>query len=515
MNTNHTSVLNTVALQRVADYARLSEDDEKDPELRGENVGIQLDTCAGFRLQRPDWQHVGSFKDNDISASTYSTEVRQDFENLMALVRANGVDVILCVEVTRLFRKPLEAEVLIDMVWTKKTTFHTVVTTRGGYYDLRTSTGRGALRDAVNKAAGESDNISDRVRDKKAALARKGKPNGGRRPYGFEPDHIAHRASEVEVVREMATRIIDGESQQYVIADLNERGVPTAEGGKWTKATMVNMLRRKRYGEWGDTGKGIREHRGAEYQAVWDCVFDRVTFERLHTALTVDEQLAAKRGAPRKYPWTGFVICGGCGQPMGGSMKRDRPSEPNKARYKCKVYDGYGQRRGCGGCSILAEPMEDLIIETIIYRLESADFASIYAENEDDSTQLRAALDAHHAQKLRLDELIDSYYGDNPDGLSRDQFMRAKSAAEAALSRAEHEVEKHSAKRAVVGLPLGESIRTAIEKHRGDLGWLRKVGALVFSGITVTPGGGKPKYVCQNGDVWRFDPERVTFDYNV
>jgi len=83
------------------------------------------------------------------------------------------------------------------------------------------------------------------------------------------------------------------------------------------------------------------------------------------------------------------------------------------------------------------------------------------------------------------------------------------------LSRTEHEVEKHSAKRAVVGLPIGESIRTAIEKHRGDLGWLRKVGALVFSHITVMPGGGKPKYVCQNGAVWRFDPERVTFDYNV
>ena len=27
----------------------------------------------------------------------------------------------------------------LDLVWTKKTTFHTVVTPRGGYYDLRTS----------------------------------------------------------------------------------------------------------------------------------------------------------------------------------------------------------------------------------------------------------------------------------------------------------------------------------------------------------------------------------------
>jgi hypothetical protein len=66
---------------------------------------------------------------------------------------------------------------------------------RGGYHDLRTSVGRKALRDAVNTAAGESDNISDRVRSKKAAMARRGLPNGGKRPYGSEPDHIAMRRS--------------------------------------------------------------------------------------------------------------------------------------------------------------------------------------------------------------------------------------------------------------------------------------------------------------------------------
>src|SRR5436305_5547556 len=207
MSTTATPAI-TTSLQRVADYARLSEDDEKDPALRGENVRIQLDECELFRLPRLDWQYVGSYKDNDISASAYGNEERKDFEKLMALIRASGVEIILCVEVTRLFRKPLEAEVVIDLVWTKKTSFHTVVTTRGGYYDLRTSVGRKGLRDAVNTAAGESDNISDRVRSKKGAMARKGLPNGGRRPYGFEEDQITHRAAEISILREMADRVI-------------------------------------------------------------------------------------------------------------------------------------------------------------------------------------------------------------------------------------------------------------------------------------------------------------------
>jgi hypothetical protein len=63
--------------------------------------------------------------------------------------------------------------------------------------------------------------------------------------------------------------------------------------------------------------------------------------------------------------------------------------------------------------------LEDLIIETLIYRLESEDFARIYAESEDDTAGLRAALHDHQVKKAKLDDLIDSYYGENPDGLSR------------------------------------------------------------------------------------------------
>ncbi|MFG2377591.1 recombinase family protein [Streptomyces sp. NPDC048504] len=499
----------TIALQRVADYARLSEDDAKDPDLRGENVGIQLDECAVFRTTRPDWTLVGSFKDNDISASAYGNEVREDFERLMNLVRTNGVDVILCVEVTRLFRKPLEAEVLIDLVWSKKTTFHTVVTTRGGYYDLRTSAGRKAVRDAVNAAAGESDNISDRVRMKKAALARRGMPNGGRRAYGFEKNGIDHRASDVEVMHEMAERIIKGESVLSIMADLDERGIKTAEGGRWTKATIVNMLRRVRYAPFDESGKGIREHNGVHYKAVWDAVFDAVTWEKLQAALNGDDQLREQRGNPRKYLLRGFVFCGACGSLLGGSMKRDRPSQPNKPRYKCKPYDAYGKRTGCSGVSRLAEPMEDFISEAVLFRLDSPEFAAIFAENEEDSAKLKAALDTQQLKKQKLDELIDGYYGDNPDDLSRDQFMRAKASGEVALKNAEREVEKYSTKRAVVGIPIGQTIREAWE-HNTDIGWRRKIVGLLIDKVIVHPGGGKPRY-----KQWRFDIEMIEIQWKV
>jgi DNA invertase Pin-like site-specific DNA recombinase len=506
-----------ISVQRVADYARLSEDDEKDPELRGENVAIQLDECAAFREQHLEWRHAGSFKDNDKTASAYGGDlVREDFEKLMSLVRASGVDVIVCVEVTRLFRKPLEAETLIDLVWPKsKTSFHTIVTTRGGYYDLRTSAGRKAVRDAVNAAAGESDNISDRVRGKKAALARKGMPNGGRRPYGFEPDQITLRASETVVMYEMASRLIKGESARHVIADLNERDIPTAEGSKWTKDTMVNMLRRKRYAPYGDTNRGIRVHKGVEYKAVWPAVFDTVTWARLQAALHAHDHLAAKRGNPRKCLLVGFLFCGECDSKLGGSMKRDKPHEPNKPRYKCKVYDGYGTRQGCAKVSRLAEPLEDFVSQAVLYRLDSVDFAAVFAGTEEDSTALRTALESNRLQKLKLDELIDDYYGSNSDQLTREQFMRAKSAAELELERTEGEVEKLSTKRTLTGIPIGQTLTEAWQRNT-DLGWRRQLISLIVDKIYVHHGGGKPRYECAYSNaVYKFDPNQVEIIWKV
>ncbi|WP_443063359.1 recombinase family protein [Streptomyces sp. NBC_00445] len=41
--------------------------------------------------------------------------------------------------------------------------------------------------------------------------------------------------------------------------------MPTAEGKKWYKPTLLKMMKRKRY-------IGIREHKRAEYPAVWDAI---------------------------------------------------------------------------------------------------------------------------------------------------------------------------------------------------------------------------------------------------
>jgi site-specific DNA recombinase len=262
------------------------------------------------------------------------------------------------------------------------------------------------------------------------------------------------------------------------------------------------MLKRKRY-------IGVREHKGAEYPAIWKPILTLEQFELVQAVFRANDQLHGRRGNPRKYLLAGYAYCGSCGAKLGGCMKRDRAGEPNKPRYKCLPYDSTGRRTGCAGVSRLAEPLEDFITETVLYRFDSEDFARIFAETAEDSTQLKTLLDEHAAKKAKLSALIDGYYGDNPDDLSREQFMRAKSSAEASLEKAEREVERTTSKRALAGVPIGMTLRDAWQKNE-SLDWRRSIIGLLIDKIVVNPGGGKPRY-----KTWRFDTDQIDVSWLV
>jgi site-specific DNA recombinase len=58
----------------------------------------------------------------------------------------------------------------------------------------------------------ESEHKSERIRRKHLELAEKGLPNGGGRRYGYEADGMTIREDEAEIVREMCSRFLAGDS---------------------------------------------------------------------------------------------------------------------------------------------------------------------------------------------------------------------------------------------------------------------------------------------------------------
>ena len=122
----------------------------------------------------------------------------------------------------RLTRHPRELEDLIDRLEASATTVQTVQT---GPYNLGTPSGRMQARIVGAVARHESEQKSARLRSKHWEIAEAGRRNGGgSRAYGLTPDRSAIVAEEAAVVRELAARILAGETIRSICIDLNEAG---------------------------------------------------------------------------------------------------------------------------------------------------------------------------------------------------------------------------------------------------------------------------------------------------
>ena len=66
-------------------------------------------------------------------------------------------------------------------------------------------------------------------------------------------------------------------------------------------------------------------------------------------------------------------------QALPRTLTPTRPTQEPKRRYSCHKSDNYGRYIGCGKVSRLAEPIEILVTEAVIYRLESEAMAALLA----------------------------------------------------------------------------------------------------------------------------------------
>jgi site-specific DNA recombinase len=252
----------------------------------------------------------------------------------------------------------------------------------------------------------ESKKTSDRLIDMKERHASEGRPSGGgNRAYGYERDGITVIESEAEIYRECVARYLGGESVRSLANWLNEAGHPTATGRKWLDGTLRNVLVNPRYA-------GFRTHRGAIVgDAVWPALIDRPTWERL--TARIKARATGSGGTPSKYLLSRVTSCSKCGGRMNGAPVEGRP------RYRCHKAPG---KVNCGSVTIAADPVEELVVGMVLYRLDSPVVADALAgrtkvhQEDDDITdqilRLEAKLD-ENAQMWRDDEISRKEYVTN------------------------------------------------------------------------------------------------------
>jgi DNA invertase Pin-like site-specific DNA recombinase len=354
-------------------YARISKDEADE----GVGVAWQAELCRREAATR-DLTIVGEFADNNKGAFTRGLR-REGYERMLARIVLGGVDVVLCVNVDRLFRQDRERLRFYDTCVEVGTLL--IVSVDGIDVDLSTADGRRAFRDLGSAAEHASDRQSERLRRMHERKAERGEwSGGGRRPFGYivvaadgtradtqtpedrrtlpKPFKLKVERGEARLLKSAAKEILTGASLHHVTTDWNDRGIRTASGGRWNISDVRRVLLSPQVA-------GVRVHRrsGLVTEGDWPAVLDRDTHELLTRLLTDPSRRPVERDANalmRRYVLAGLLVCGRCGTKLGGRFqtRRLRGGEPVVRRmYTCSSAQG-----GCSKLGITAPAVERYLL---------------------------------------------------------------------------------------------------------------------------------------------------------
>jgi len=386
---------------RAGVYARISSDRE------GDNLAVsrQLQDCEAL-AERKDWAIQERYVDADISA--YRGKPRPQYKRMVAAIESGEINAVVVYHADRLHRHPRELEDFIDLC----TRFGTKLATVSGEVDLATHEGQLVARIQGAVARKESDDKSRRIRRKHEELAYAGKVSGGgSRPYGYDDDKVAVREDEAAVIRELARRVLAGDSLKALCRDLSTRGIKTAQGKEWATDGIKRVLLSARI-------SGQREHRGEIVgPAEWPAIITPEETQKLRAKLLDPERRTNRAG--RRYLLTRVLRCCHC-----ASQLQSRPRADHVRRYVCSTQIG-----GCGKLTVLADPVEQFVSEAVLHRLESPLLPEAITRAPDGPEGAEWQAQAEEAQQ-QLDELAEMWASKE---ITRGEWQKARPPIERRL----------------------------------------------------------------------------------
>ena len=274
-----------------------------------------------------------------------------------------------------------------------------------GRIDLRTAHGLATFNQRIEAARNSSHETSEKVKTAFADMLESGYRVGGSgRLFGFEILSRVHpddgyddeddddregltgpaavvREDEAEVIRELAGRLLKGDTVQSMAGDLNARNITTTRGGQWNARNLSRTLGNPLYGgQLAYKGEPITELANVEP------IMDTETYQ------AVQAKLGARRRGRRvtgRYPLSGVLLCGNPACGRHGTMA-GYPRTGGKRAYICAPANG-----GCGQ-SVLADPVEVIVRDRVLAELADVELREA----------ARAADATLDAQRAKLHDLL-------------------------------------------------------------------------------------------------------------
>jgi site-specific DNA recombinase len=436
----------------------------------GAAVDRQRQDCRKLCSERR-WQVAGEYVDNDTSAT--STKPRPAYVRMLSAVERGEVDVIVAWHVDRLTRRLIELEHLIDLA----AKYDVKVATVTGDLDLGTDQGRLVGRILASVARGEVERKGARQRRAQQQAAAQGRPPGGRRAFGYEPDGATVRPGEAREVRKAYRTVLAGGSLRGIAADWNTRGIATTMGGRWDHSTVRGMLVNPR-------NAGLRSYRGEVVgPGAWKPLVPEDTWKAVTVKLSDPGRRTTTAAPARLYLLPGLARCY-CGETTVATGR----TQHGIRTYRCRERKGHMSRA--------AEPVDRFVGGLVVERLRRPDARQLL--ERDTSPNLDEHRERVAALRVQLDELATAL----AEGLlPLDAVRRESDRLRRQISDAETQM--HDVDRAAI---LGDIVDTRdVESawSRLDLDRRRAVIDCLMTVTLLAPGRGRKA----------FDPATVDIEW--
>jgi hypothetical protein len=389
------------------------------------------------------------------------------------------IDAVVVWHLDRLVRQPRELEDFIDLC-ARAQVRH--IESVSGDIDLLSHDGQLMARILGAVARKESDDKSRRIIRKHQEIAHDGGlAGGGSRPFGYRDDRRTIEPSEAAAVREAVARVRAGDSLRAIASDWNARGIATVTGRRWSTTVLRRVLMSSRIA-------GQRSYRGEVVApGRWEPII--APEESAAVRAILGDPTRFTRRTVRRYLLSGGLLrCGHC-----NAVLVARPRTDGTRRYVCATGPNF---TGCGRIAILAEPLEHLIAEAVIHRLDTPELAVAMNGRAADLAPSTVDHEAVARDQAQLEELAQAY-GDRQVTLA--EYLVARKPIEARLDAAKARLNRANRTVAVRDY-VGRSDALRAAWSGLPLTRQRAVVAAVLDRAIVGPG--------TRGRT-RFDPDRV------
>jgi site-specific DNA recombinase len=323
-------------------YCRLSQNRDG----TSESNDRQERDCRAL-AKREGFTVLEAFVDDDRSA--YSGRKRPAFDQMLKTL--DRFDVLIFWKLDRLVRRTTQFWKVHEACEKAAVRMVSVME----QLDTSTPIGGGIAGMLASVGEQESYNNAMRVNGQQDDAAARGKPHGGRRAFGYEKDGLTIVEAEAKLIKEARDRLLRGEGLHAIASDWNRRGIVPTTADAWRVTTLRGMITNARIA-------GLRQRKGVVVrEALWSAIISPDDRDAIIAMISVNKKPFS--GRRPEYLLTSMLTCSGCGGLLRSTVNG------TKRAWNCRKTAGEEDR--CGTISITAAPVEDLVTDLVLRRLES------------------------------------------------------------------------------------------------------------------------------------------------